>query len=143
MPGNAMSSTKRASPVRCSASSLRSAATPIPFPFPSAFSGTRGRLDGLDDVVVPGAAAEVPLERLADLVVGRIRVPLEDLGGGHDHPGRAVAALERVVLVERTLERVQLAVFCEAFDRLDVEAVGLEGEDRAGLDCAAVESDGA
>src|SRR6185503_10862495 len=103
----------------------------------------RGRLDGLDDVVVPRAPAEVPLERLADLLVGRIRVPLEDLRGGHDHPGRAVAALERVVLVERTLERVQLSVFGEAFDRLDLAAVGLEGEDRAGLDRAAVEPDSA
>src|SRR5262249_12989699 len=139
MPGKAMSSTKRASPVRCSASSLRSAEVPIPFPF----SGTRRRLDRLDDVVVAGAPAEVPFERLANLVVGRVRVPCQDLGRGHDHPGGAVAALEGVVLVKRALKRVQLAVLREALDRLHLKAVGLEGEHRAGLDRPAVEANGA
>src|SRR3954462_7827731 len=57
------------------------------------------------DVVVAGAAAEVALEPVADLFLARVRVAPEEVGGGHDHAGRAVAALERVVVPERLLER--------------------------------------
>ena len=51
-------------------------------------------------------------------------------------PGRAVAALEGVVLVERLLHRVQLAVRGQALDRRDLVAVGLHGEHRARLHAA-------
>src|SRR5215831_197928 len=54
----------------------------------------RCRLDGLDDVPVAGAPADVPLERAADLLVARARVALEQGGRRHEHPRCAVAALE-------------------------------------------------
>src|SRR5205809_6977515 len=57
-----------------------------------------GALDRLDDVVVPRAAAEVPLERVADLVFARMRVGLQERRPGHHHPRRAVAALEAMLL---------------------------------------------
>ena len=55
----------------------------------------RCRLHRLDDVPVAGAAADVALDRAADLVVGRLRVLLQQGGRAHQHPRRAVAALER------------------------------------------------
>ena len=67
-------------------------------------------LHGADDVLVAGAAAEVALDALADLVVGRVRVVVHQVDRGHDHPGRAEAALQAVHLVEGLLHRVQGAV---------------------------------
>src|SRR3954449_10885042 len=94
------------------------------------------------DVVVAGAAAEVALEPVADLLLARVRVALQEVGGRHDHARRAVAALERVVFPERLLERVQGSVGARhALDRLDLAAVGLDGEDGAALHGLAVEVD--
>ena len=69
---------------------------------------------------------------------------LQQVAAGHDHAGRAVAALQRVVLVEGLLHRVQRAVVGgEALDGGDLAAVGLHGEHRAALHALAVEVDGA
>src|SRR5439155_26527736 len=75
IPGRVRSSTKRACPVRSSGSSLRATGEPIAVAGLSATanSGLRdGLLDRLDDVVVAGAAAEVALERVPDLLLGRV-----------------------------------------------------------------------
>src|SRR3990167_8421775 len=76
-----------------------------------------GVLDGLDDIVVPGAAAEVALEPVAYLPLRRLRVALDELGGRHDHARRAEAALQPVLLPEGVLDRVELAVLGKPFDR--------------------------
>ena len=47
------------------------------------------------------------------------------------------------MLDERALERVHLAVACKPFDRGDLSAVGLLGEDGAALHSAPFEKDGA
>ena len=52
-------------------------------------------------------------------------------------PGRAEAALQRVLLVEGPLHRVQRAVRAgQALDRGDLAAVGLDGQHRAALHAA-------
>ena len=57
-------------------------------------------------------------------------------------PGRAVPALQAVVLHERLLHRVQRAVGVgHALDRADVLAVGLHGEHGAALDRFTVQMD--
>ena len=58
-------------------------------------------------------------------------------------PGRAVAALERVVLDERPLHRVQLAVGREALDRRHLAALAGDGQRQAGEHAPAVDPDGA
>src|SRR6476659_2389949 len=101
---------------------------------------TGGVQDRLDDVLVPRAPAEVPLEGLADLRLRRRRVLLQVAGGRHQHARRAVAALESVVAMERILERVQGPVRPgQRLDRRDLAAVRLDGEERAGLHRLAVE----
>ena len=97
----------------------------------------------LDDVLVAGAAAEVALEAVPDLVLARIGVLGEEADGGHHHPRRAVAALEPVLLVERLLERMQRAVVGEPFDRRQLRPVRLDAEQRARLDRLAVQEHGA
>src|SRR5829696_2318935 len=68
-----------------------------------------GVLDGFDDVLVAGAAAEVALKAVADFGFGRVRIVVEEGDRGHDHAGGAVAALEAVHLPEAFLDGVELA----------------------------------
>src|SRR5688572_14283018 len=46
----------------------------------------RGGGDGVDDVPVAGAAADVALEALLDLVLARLRRLPEQRGRAHQHP---------------------------------------------------------
>src|SRR5262249_52237058 len=50
-----------------------------------------GVLDGVDDVLVAGAAAEIPHNALANLALTWRRVVVQKVDGGHDHAWRAVA----------------------------------------------------
>src|SRR5262245_13080508 len=97
------------------------------------------RLHGLDDVLVPGAAAQVARDPVADLLLARVGVLLQQPVGARDHPWRAVAALQAVLLVECLLQRVQHAALLEAFDRQHVGAVALHCQHRARLDRHAVD----
>ncbi len=78
---------------------------------------------------VTGAAADVPVERLADGVLEFVtghrfsRQPLQQDLGFVEEAGGAVAALEREVIDEGFLERGQLAVLGVAFDGPDRLAV--------------------
>ena len=97
--------------------------------------------DGLDDVVVAGAAAQVAFEPVAHLFFGRARVVREQSRGGHDHAWRAVAALEAVIVPEGLLQRMQLVLGGEPLDRSQRRAVGLHCEHRARLHGQAVHVD--
>ena len=57
---------------------------------------------------------------------------------GHQHPGRAEAALQRVLLVEALLDRVELAVDLERLDGADLVALAHRRQHRARLDRLAV-----
>src|SRR5712691_4501988 len=156
MPGRVMSSMYRPCPVIRRGSSRRWILAPImvvtAMSAPSC-GGLRGgfcrraahgggrRLHRLDDVHVARAATEVALETLPDLVIGRVRVLREEVGRGHDEAGGAVAALQAVLVPERLLQRVELAVLGHALDRGEVPALGLDGEHRAALHRLAVDED--
>src|SRR3954453_23768855 len=66
-----------------------------------------GPLDGGDDVLVTGAAADRSRDRRTDLSVGGVGIGVEQRAARHQHPWRAEAALERVLLVESLLDRVE------------------------------------
>src|SRR3954452_16870107 len=66
--------------------------------------------DGRDDVLVARAAADAAGDRGADLLLGGVRVGVQQRPRGHDHPRGAEAALQRVLLVEALLDRVEHAV---------------------------------
>src|SRR6476620_8908162 len=93
---------------------LRSTAS-FMLPMPCSSDRRRGlarltELDRLDDVVVARAAADVAVERLADLVFARLRVVGEELDRRHHHARRAEAALQAVALAKRCLHGMELAV---------------------------------
>src|SRR5260370_38490450 len=73
-----------------------------------------GALHRLDDVEIAGAAAEVARERLADLELARVRVPLEARAGGLKHARRPLAALQAVLFPESLWQRMELSVFVQA-----------------------------
>ena len=107
------------------------------------FIFVRRVLDRPNDVLVAGAAAEVALDAVAHLILGGVGVVPEEVDRLHDHAGRAVPALECVVVVEGLLHGVQLAVPLEALDGEHLGAVGLDGQHRAGLHAHPVEVNGA
>src|SRR5687768_1265812 len=88
-------------------------------PAPRAPSGTDGRasrrhllgrpLDGLDDVLVAGAAADVPGDGPADVLLAGVRVVLQERRRRQHHARRAEPALQAVLLLEAFLDGVQLA----------------------------------
>src|SRR5207253_1423690 len=83
----------------------------------------RGGLDGTDDAMVAGAAAEDGGDAPTDLRLGGRRIRSEKIERRHEHAWRAEPALEPVVLAERLLERVELAVAHEPLDRQELGAV--------------------
>src|SRR6186997_1723974 len=76
------------------------------------FSG--GLLDRLDDVHVARATTEVAADALADL--------REEPGRLHDHPRRAEAALQAVLIPERLLERMKGRLAGHPLDGLELTA---------------------
>src|SRR5689334_8771638 len=90
-------------------------------PMSSSHRRRAGR-DGLHDVVIARAAAEVAFERFADGALVGVRMALHEVDRAHHHARRAEAALERVMLAKRGLHRVQRAVAGDAFDGGDARA---------------------
>src|SRR5215217_1750663 len=97
----------------------------------------------LDDVRVARAAADLPRDRLADLLVGRARIAVQQRPRGHDHAGGAEAALEAVRLHETLLHGVERAVALHVLDGADLVAARHRGEHGAGLHGLSVEVDDA
>src|ERR1017187_243385 len=65
------------------------------------------------------AAAQMRVERLADLRVGRVRGALEQSNRPHDHPRNAVAALRGLLVDERLLHRMQTPGARQSLERHD------------------------
>ncbi len=64
-----------------------------------------GQLDRLDDLGISGTAAEIAGKVVPDVVVGGIRLSVQQLPGHEDEPRRTIAALEGTALDERLLFR--------------------------------------
>ena len=100
-------------------------------------------LDCRDDVGVGAAAADVAAHELADFVRGLCLALGDQPDRRADLPRRAIAALERVMVDERLLQRMQRAVVRQAFDRGDLRAIVHDGERQARIDAPAVDQHGA
>ena len=83
---------------------------------------------GVDNVLVSRAAAEIALEAVADLLLGRDRIVGEQLPRGENHPRRTKSALQRMFIPERLLQRVELAVLRQPLDRQHVPSFRLDRE---------------
>ena len=82
-------------------------------------------------------------ERLADFLFGWIGIDLQERVARDHHPRRAIAALERVIFNESLLNRAQLTVLGQVFDRRDYPTVRLHREVKTGFYDFTVEQHGA
>ena len=62
------------------------------------------------DAGIAGTAADMAAQHLAQLLLGRLRIAREIVGERHQDAGRAEAALQGVIVLERLLQLVELAV---------------------------------
>src|SRR5579883_751523 len=139
-----MSSVYVPRPVRNRRSSLRRTGAPIPvsgMSFPPHRMGAGA--DGLHDIVVAGAAADVALKPFADFPFARVGMVLHQIQRAHHHAGGAETTLQAMIVTERLLHRVQLPVLGQPFDGEDVSAFGLDRQQGAALDGATVDMDDA
>src|SRR6185503_9948683 len=90
-------------------------------------------LAGLEGARLRAAAADIAVQRRADLVAGSAGLLLQAGRAGHDESGRAEPAHEAVALDELLLDGMELAVLAEALDRLDLPALRLDRQRRAGV----------
>src|SRR5438270_7557828 len=110
----------------------------------SALHSGLGLKDGGNDVGVGGTAAEIAAHIFADLGF-RAGMTLIDAGNRrHDLAGRAVAALEAVMIDEGLLHGMQAAGGrSDAFDRGDLASLRGRRKRQAGEDALAIGMDGA
>src|SRR3954462_1748164 len=164
MPGIAKSSAKRVSPVTLPRASTRRSGFPstlkgrgsLPAIGRSPVDGGKkrrgsglaaqragGSLDGVDDLEVAGAAADLAGERLGDLVARGARIAIEQPLRRDQHSGRAVAALRRAVIGETLLQRMEIGTLAQALDGSGAPSGALHRGDQAREDQLAVEDHGA
>jgi len=70
----------------------------------------RTHLDGLDNVLIPCAAAQIAFELLANLSLIGVGVASAQIDRTHDHAWRAKPALQAMTLFERSLHGVQCSI---------------------------------
>src|SRR6267143_1080018 len=92
---------------------------------------------------VAGAAAEVARDRVADLLLRRLRVLVEQRRRRHQHAGNAESALGHAVAYERILHRRERSAPRQPLDGRDRPAARLHGQHEAARHEVAVEMDGA
>src|SRR5688572_31278412 len=139
MRGSTISSAKRVSPVTLARPSTRRRGLPMTF----MVHPPGGFLDRFEYLLVPGAAAQIAGDRLADRLARRGRVALEERLGRHQAAGRAVAALGGPEVGEGRLQGMEPGAARQAFDRLDAAALAFEHQHDAGELRLAVHQHGA
>src|SRR5262245_33363000 len=98
-----------------------------------------GKLDGVENLLVTGAAADVSAKAFLDfLAVGEWICP-ERRRRGHHHAGDAIAALARACLMEGLLQYAELSGLCERLDCFDGLPLRLRERHKAGFHQNAVD----
>jgi len=92
-------------------------------------------------LVIPGAAAQVPGEPVADTGLVGVRLAVKQCLGGDDEAGCADATLEGRLFKERLLQRMEVVAVGYAFNGGDFTAVDFNRKDATGVHNAAIEHD--
>src|SRR5450432_1302960 len=108
--------------------------------FMAGSSRVRGGVDGLAHLLEGAATADIG-DGLVDVLVGRLRLVLEQCGHCHDHAALAIAALRNVVIDPGLLHLVQRAVISQPLDGGDLLADGIGDHDAAGTRRHSVDMD--
>lgn len=102
-----------------------------------------GRFDGVDDLLIARAAAEVPLNGASNFLPSGVVVLIEKSLRGYQKPGRAKATLRAAVCRKARLDGCEVSTIRKALDRDDVRTLNLTGEGEARQFGNAVDHDGA
>src|SRR5437762_6090770 len=92
-----------------------------------------GPTDGLHDVLVAGAAADIAADALADYCFVGLRVAVEQPPRRHDHARCAEPTLQAVLFHESLLNGIECAVLLEILDGAHGAPRGHHCERRATL----------
>ena len=107
------------------------------------FSFLRCFLDGSDDFVIAGAAAEIIGKIKPNFMFARVRIFVEQGLGGYEKAWRTNTALQSGAFEETFLNFLQVSATREALDRFDLRAVGLNSQHDAAIDRYTVHDHGA
>src|SRR5207249_2773180 len=91
-----------------------------------------GKLDGLEDLDVPGAAAQVARQGFFDLLARRRRLFFQERLRRQEESRRAIAALRGAEVRKGLLEWMESLPPRHAFHRLNVSAFALDAEVQTG-----------
>jgi hypothetical protein len=91
--------------------------------------------------MVSSATTDVASQLVPDFSWTKVGGALKHLPNAHDHPGGAIAALQRVMLLERGLDRVQVIARGKTFDCRDLGTVRHDRENGARFDGIAIDID--
>src|SRR5215470_5387763 len=94
---------------------------------------------GFSDSVVGSAAAVIATKSAANVLGTRVGVLVEKCFAGHDESRGTKTALRPVVFDECLLERIQLAILHQRFDRRDLLPLRFNRKNGAGVDGLVVE----
>jgi len=94
-------------------------------------------------MLVTGAATEIAVNAVADLLFCWIGMAREKLVDREDHSRSTVPALQPVTFPEGLLDRMELLTLCQPFDGQNIGAVCLHREHGAGLHRGVVQHHGA
>jgi hypothetical protein len=103
----------------------------------------RSGFDCVHNVLIAGAAAEIPLKAVPDFFFRRMRVSFQNLFRRDNHARSAEAALKPMFIPESFLDGVQIPVTRQALNREHVFPVCLNGKHCARLDRDAIHGHGA
>src|SRR5215468_4888707 len=147
MRGRTRSSAKRVSPVTFAHASILGSDWPMTENLPgvmrSPLHAERRQLDGVEDLRVTGAAAEIAGQRHPHLVTARGGIVLEERLRGEENARGAVAALGGAELGEGLLEGMEPGPAGHALDRRDRLTLRLDGERQTRQRGLAVDEHGA
>src|SRR5690349_5703364 len=91
-------------------------------------------------MLIAGTATEIAFETVSYLRFAGIRISIQNLCRSHDHTGRAIAALQTVLLPKAFLYRMEIAVRRHAFDGCNVRPIRLDSEHCARLSRLAIQN---
>jgi hypothetical protein len=103
----------------------------------------RGRPDGLNDVLITSAPAEVRGQDINQILIADMRIFFQHTCRQHQKSWRAKPALQAMMFGERALERMQFTVPFKPFDRANKLSIRLNGEHQAGAHRRVIDKNGA
>src|SRR6202521_4354677 len=99
--------------------------------------------NGLENLKIARAPAQISRDRFADLIAAGVRIPIQQSLRGDQNCRRAIAALRRSQIGKGILQWMKIPIFSEAFDGQYLPSATFECQHEAGEHGLAVEKNGA